>query len=395
MTDRIALDRASVRRYSEKDGHLHVESSHITKAMVSPYYGHEIPGYEQLGLQPDRVYQLLRDPDELAKAADTFNRLPLLMQHKPSSADDHPRDLTVGATGSDAVWRPPYLDVSLTVWDGEGIAGIESRDQCELSCGYYYDADMTPGEYEGIRYDGVMRNIKGNHVALVDVGRAGHDVVVGDKNPFHEEKPMTLKTRFDALRAKAKTGTLAMDADIAAVAELLEDLAPVIEKLSDDPAPQATPAPAEDEELFDSIPDGEDPAAFEKDEVTGKYRRKAVAQDEDPAGTPAEQAMDAATVRRMVAKAQADAVKQARADAAALVQAQEKVRPLVGNVLGMDSAENVYRFALEHSGVDAKGVHASALPALVDMAIKQAQPQRMAADRNIQTNAALSRFKQA
>ena len=126
-----------------------------------------------------------------------------------------------------------------------------------------------------------------------------------------------------------------------------------------------------------------------------RNRRKAVAQDEDPAEAPAEQAMDAATVRRMVAKAQADAVKQARADAAALVQAQEKVRPLVGNVLGMDSAENVYRFALEQSGVDAKGVHASALPALVDMAIKQAQPQRMAADRNIQTNAALSRFKQA
>src|SRR5262249_21805840 len=31
-----------------------------------------------------------------------------------------------------------------------------------------------------IAYDGVMRNLRGNHVALVEDGRAGDDVVVGD-----------------------------------------------------------------------------------------------------------------------------------------------------------------------------------------------------------------------
>jgi len=39
---------------------------------------------------------------------------------------------------------------------------------------------MTPGSYENERYDGVMRDIVGNHVALVKEGRAGPDVVVGD-----------------------------------------------------------------------------------------------------------------------------------------------------------------------------------------------------------------------
>jgi hypothetical protein len=39
---------------------------------------------------------------------------------------------------------------------------------------------MTPGEFEGKAFDGVMRNILGNHVALVEEGRAGPDVFVGD-----------------------------------------------------------------------------------------------------------------------------------------------------------------------------------------------------------------------
>ena len=39
------------------------------------------------------------------------------------------------------------------------IAGIESEEQRELSCGYRYTADMSPGTYRGQRYDGVMRQI--------------------------------------------------------------------------------------------------------------------------------------------------------------------------------------------------------------------------------------------
>ena len=74
----------------------------------------------------------------------------------------------------------PYLKNSLVVWDGEAIKLIEDDKQKELSCGYRYRADMTPGTYEGVRYDGVMRDIRGNHVALVEEGRAGPDVLVAD-----------------------------------------------------------------------------------------------------------------------------------------------------------------------------------------------------------------------
>lgn len=65
---RLAFDRASVRTY-DQDGRLHVAITPISKANVCPYLGSEIPDWEELGLDAQRTYRLLRDPDELARAA--------------------------------------------------------------------------------------------------------------------------------------------------------------------------------------------------------------------------------------------------------------------------------------------------------------------------------------
>ncbi len=175
----IALDRDSVRSY-DHDGRLHVAVTNISKANICPYMGREIPNWEQLGLQPDKVYRLLRDPEELRKAADTFNGLPLLITHKPHNSKAHDPDLVIGATGNEAEFKHPYLMNSLVVWPEHAIDAIESHRQKEISSGYRYRADMTPGNYEGSDYDGVMRDLVGNHVAIVKEGRAGSDVVVGD-----------------------------------------------------------------------------------------------------------------------------------------------------------------------------------------------------------------------
>lgn len=176
----MAMDKFTVRTY-DVDGRMHVAMTNISKSNVCPYFGREIPDYESLGLNPDTRYQLLRDPDELRKAAPSFNNIQLLIKHVPVSADDHQADLIVGSTGTDAKFEPPYLTNSLVIWAKEGIDAVEDESQKELSSGYRYRADMTPGTFEGVAYDGVMRDIIGNHIALVSAGRAGADVVVGDE----------------------------------------------------------------------------------------------------------------------------------------------------------------------------------------------------------------------
>jgi hypothetical protein len=175
----LTFDTAPSARSVDENGFLHVASSHITKATVNPYYGREIPGCERLGLDPERIYYGFRDPEELRRSLPTWEGLPLHIEHHPDSADAPEKLTRVGAVGK-AVWNAPYVDAPLTVWDGEAIDAIEDGSFRELSCAYRYEPDFTPGQYEGVEYDFIMRNIRGNHVALVEEGRAGPDVVVAD-----------------------------------------------------------------------------------------------------------------------------------------------------------------------------------------------------------------------
>jgi hypothetical protein len=180
---RLALDRASVRTF-DQDGRLHVAIANISKANVCGYLGREIPDFEKLGLNPDRLYQLLRPADELAKAAATFNNLPLLSQHVPVDARDHRPDLVVGALGTQSKFVAPYLQNSLVVWSQSAIDGIVSGAKRELSAAYRYRPVMEAGTFQGQRYEGRMVDIVGNHEAIVSEGRAGSDVIVGDSRPL-------------------------------------------------------------------------------------------------------------------------------------------------------------------------------------------------------------------
>ena len=191
-SDFLAYDKDTVRRLDE-DGRLHVSTTNISKSAINPYYGREIPDYQALGLDANTVYQLFRDPEELKKAASTFNNIPLLSKHIPVSAQDHQPDSVVGSTGTDAQFDGTYLKNSLVIWAADAITGIDNNEQRELSCAYRYRADMTPGDYQGTHYDGVMRDIRGNHVALVAVGRAGRDVIVGDAKMDEEGHWVTIE----------------------------------------------------------------------------------------------------------------------------------------------------------------------------------------------------------
>lgn len=78
------------------------------------------------------------------------------------------------------------------------------------------------------------------------------------------------------------------------------------------------------------------------------------------------QAQDRAMMKIAMDKAIAKAVAAERKRAQALAQAQRDVAHLVGDV-AMDSAEDVYKFALEQHGVDVAGVHPSAYRAMVGL----------------------------
>lgn len=59
------------------------------------------------------------------------------------------------------------------IYDASLRQKIESGEQVQVSIGFTADIDWTPGEYNGERYDCIQKNIRINHVAHVDQGRAG------------------------------------------------------------------------------------------------------------------------------------------------------------------------------------------------------------------------------
>jgi len=382
----MALDK-SLRSY-DQDGRMHIASSNISKATVNPYYGREIPNWQGLGLELDKIYYMLRDPQELEKAASTFNNLQLLIKHKPVNAEDSERMITVGTTGSDVVYEHPYLRCSLAVWDKEGIDVIENEEQRELSSAYHYDADMTAGEYEGVHYDGVMRNIKGNHVALVDVGRAGRDVVVSDKDPFFKRNIMSkLKqgavTRIASMLSKF-SGKVAQDGDIDVqdVATIIGALNVEISEAKDElPTPELPtpklptpklPTQGQDEGGIGEFLKGK----LSEDDYQTAMDMLKPAGDENPVENPTEDeepdSPDSGAPKPAqdkgisMDKAIAKAVAQAKSEMRDLSVAQKEVAPLVGEV-ALDSANDVYKFALEQSGVSVTGVHPSAYRSMVTM----------------------------
>ena len=377
----MAQDK-SARSY-DKDGRMHVLKTNISKATVNPYYGYEIPNYEKLGLEPKRIYHLLRHPDELKKAVDTFKNLPLLDEHIPVNAKEPEKEHIVGSTGSDVEFKDGFLQCSLSIWDEQAIAGIESGEQKELSSAYYYDVDMTKGEYQGERYDGIMRNIVGNHVALVDTGRAGRDVVVADKDPFKTSKGKEKMSKAKLLLKKL----LAQDEDI--TPEKLLDVVGVLVKNGEketfkssdivededeeiEDVEEVEKKRAEDEEVEEiGNPNGEDEDLDENEPAEDEDEDCAKDEDEDEKRTFTYEDVKKAIEKAVLAE------RKRNKDAEI---AKKDVENIVGDV-AMDSAKDIYKFALKQAGVDISGVHPSAYRAMVKMLNGAKVSNKMASDK--------------
>ncbi|MGJ8524333.1 hypothetical protein LMG33818_000041 [Halomonadaceae bacterium LMG 33818] len=183
---KMAQDFAQIvegsKRSKNEDGYLQVKDCPVMTAGVSPYYGYEIAD-DNPDIDPEEIYYAFRPADEIEEAMETANGVPLLRKHKPDSAAEPNLELRVGSVGTSPTWDGETLKNTLTVTDQDAIDAIEDRSLRELSPGYYYDVDWKPGEYKGIPYDFIMKNIRFNHLALVAEARQGPSMYVADSKP--------------------------------------------------------------------------------------------------------------------------------------------------------------------------------------------------------------------
>lgn len=407
MPSLTLLNDAGSARRKDENGFLHVADNPVSRVQVAPYYGYEIPDWQKYRLDPDRQYHFLRPADELEAMVPSIKNLPIELDHHETDAENLPKAAVIGSMGSDARFDGEFLRVSLCFTDADAIRAIESGEIRELSMSYFFDLDMTPGSHEGQPYDGVMRNLRGNHLALVTSGRCGPRVGVRDAaSPQPLETDMDKKTialpaglvgRLLKVLGRQKT---AQDADPAEIeareSELIEELKEVQalelaqQAAGEDETPPPPPAAADDE------PDGPDAlvaavmelakqAQLDDDvmeklaELLAKLKESARPEtqpaldgkggcDGDPASAPTPQD---------VKKAAQDSARAVVENMQALMDACEAVRPVLGNIrpnVARDSAADVYKQALQKMGISCAGIPSSAYAHMYKAASSQMRP---------------------
>lgn len=246
-------------RQEDLNGFIEIKGNPLSKVGVFPYLGRQISE----SLIPDKIYNVFRPEEELSsqQCLDSFRLLPFTNDHAmlgPSADGLMPAEEkgVHGTIGEDVYFEFPYLKANLKIFS-ESIARLIEDGKQELSIGYRCDYEPNSGIYNGNPYDFVQRNLRGNHVALVDEGRAGHDVKVLDHFKFTldsgvlkmEENTSTVATTAD----EEQQGAMSLEAVTSKLKELsdaFEHIKAIVTKEKSDGE-----APAETK---DELPDDDD-----------------------------------------------------------------------------------------------------------------------------------------
>ena len=143
-------------------------------------------------------------PESLA----SFAGKAITLEHPPVLLDSaNTKDYQVGFSGTEVVYDNGFVRAVMTITDKDAIERIMRGDAKEVSAGYRVNYEATPGVTDnGENYDGIQKEINGNHIAVVRRGRAGPQVKLhldrlDAADPYLinsiEEPSMTAKVNFD------------------------------------------------------------------------------------------------------------------------------------------------------------------------------------------------------
>jgi hypothetical protein len=170
-------DGAKVRRTN--DGYM-VATPRVARSGIQLYYGSELG---MTGDAANKVFKINR-PEEEVFSTDSL----ATYGFKPVT-DDHPakevtaetwKDYARGQVGGEVLRDQEFIRVPMAVMDSRTIKKVEGG-KVEISVGYDCDIEMTAGTLtDGTAYDGSQKNIRVNHVAIVDAARGGAKLRFGD-----------------------------------------------------------------------------------------------------------------------------------------------------------------------------------------------------------------------
>ena len=196
----IVMDNKS-KRYFDENGYLVIKDNKIAKAGVFEYLGREISDKLPAG----ELYKVYRPWEELEKTAKDFEGMPVKFGHE--WVEPSKRDVKIGSISGEVKLEEPYLVADIKIYDKQAIEAITNAGIVDLSPGYIAKYTAEDGKYHGEEYDFTQRDIKYNHLAIVENGRSGKDIKINDSKPHESgventgDKEMSKNLKQNALYA--------------------------------------------------------------------------------------------------------------------------------------------------------------------------------------------------
>lgn len=164
------------------DGYM-VADAKVARTGVQEYLGIEVDRDGSLGLRDKQIVRVYRPEEEVFSedAMRSYAYRPVTNDHPTEAVTaENWRRLSVGQTDGKVVRNGDWVQVPMVLMDAAMVAQVEGGKR-QLSMGYRCTLDATPGTTpDGVQYDAVQRNLRMNHLAVVDAARAGPDARIGD-----------------------------------------------------------------------------------------------------------------------------------------------------------------------------------------------------------------------
>lgn len=163
-------------RFRDSNGFLLVKACPVSSFGIFEYSA------GQLGLDgdPNRIVNVFRPEEAVSspEAIASFKDIPLINDHEMLSGFNEdgdnvtaPEDYGIdGVMTSNVYYDSPWMRGDLKIFSREMQDSLSSGKK-DLSLGYSCDFEVRPGVFQGQPYEVVQTNMRGNHIALVDVGR--------------------------------------------------------------------------------------------------------------------------------------------------------------------------------------------------------------------------------
>lgn len=176
-----------------------IAPAHISRFGIQAYRAGELG---MKGVDANRILYAFRPETEVfdPESTSSFEFAPLANDHtKEDVAPKNWRKLVsegrVVGDVRDIARDGDHLGAKIIIRDQKAIDAVIGG-KAQLSCGYSFDADFTPGEFNGRPYDFVQRRIRGNHVAIVDAARGGFGCRIADRDPAaHTQARTNMETK--------------------------------------------------------------------------------------------------------------------------------------------------------------------------------------------------------